>query len=244
MKLAIAQLASVKDDIQSSIYKHINWIQKAKQNEADVIFFPELSITGYEPAIAEKVALNPLDDRLYSFQELADESEIAIGVGLPARINDQVFISLLLFQKRRNARIYSKQLLHEDEIPFFSSGNKQEIYKIKNQQIAPAICYESLQASHAEMAVALGATIYVATVAKSPGGIEKAYKHYPAISSKLSIPVCMVNSVGPADNFIASGKSSVWSANGDLLGSLNSIEQGILIFDTEACSTSQISMNE
>src|SRR5690606_41051788 len=63
--------------------------------------------------------------------------------------------------------IYSKQILHSDELPYFIQGNGQVILNIKNTNIAPAICYESLQPQHSVKAIHLGAELYIASVAKS-----------------------------------------------------------------------------
>ena len=43
--------------------------------------------------------------------------------------------------------------------------------------LAPAICFESLQPEHAESAASSGADVYLASVAKSPIGVDKAYCH-------------------------------------------------------------------
>ena len=140
---------------------------------------------------------------------------------------------MLIFQPDSPRQTYSKQQLHSDEFPYFVSGDNQIILTIKNNKIAPAICYESLQTSHSDKANQLGADIYVASVAKSQNGIDKAINHYPSIAKKFSIPVLMSNCVGFFDNFQSVGKSSVWTKQGNLVGQLDDNQEGILIFDTE-----------
>jgi predicted amidohydrolase len=79
----------------------------------------------------------------------------------------------------------------------------------------------------------LGATIYVASVAKSAKGVEKAFAHYPVIAKQYAMPVLMANCVGFCDNFFSVGKSAVWTKEGKLVGELDDKREGILIFDTE-----------
>ena len=98
--------------------------------------------------------------------------------------------------------------------------------------VAPAICYESLLGAHAEAAVALGATLYVASVAKSAEGIVKGDAHYPSIARRHSLPVLMANCVGPCDDFEAVGGSAIWNARGELLARLPSSGEGALLLDT------------
>ena len=53
------------------------------------------------------------------------------------------------------------------------------------------------------------------------------------IAKKHSLPVLMSNSIGPADNGVCAGKTSVWNNQGQLIGQLDDTNEGILIFDTE-----------
>jgi predicted amidohydrolase len=140
---------------------------------------------------------------------------------------------MMIFQPNTLKQIYSKQQLHSDEITYFVSGNKQVILTIKNKKLAPAICYESLQPSHSDNANQLGAEIYIASVAKSQNGIDKAIIHYPKIAKKYSMPVLMSNCVGFCDYFQSVGKSSVWTTQGELIGQLDDKQEGLLIFDPE-----------
>lgn len=104
---------------------------------------------------------------------------------------------------------------------------------IDNKKIAPAICYESLQPKHSENANKLGAEIYLASVAKSENGANKAMVHYPQIAKRYSMPVLMSNCIGFCDNFLGAGLSAVWTKQGQLAGQLDGRNEGLLIFDTE-----------
>lgn len=233
MKIGVAQIQAIKGDIEANIETHKKWIQIAISKNADLIVFPELSLTAYEPQIAKTLATNPNDSRLNEFQQISDLNHISIGIGLPTQSENGILISMLIFQPHRKRQVYSKQLLHSDELPFFINGNKQLILTVKNKKIAPAICYESLQKQHAENVKTLGAEIYLASVAKSEKGVKKAFSHYPEIAKKFSMPILMSNSVGDCDNFLSAGQSSVWNKNGELLYSLEHDKEGLLIFNTE-----------
>ena len=129
--------------------------------------------------------------------------------------------------------LYSKQLLHSDELPFFKCGNEQIILSVEGIKVAPAICYESLQYKHIRKVSKFGADIYLASVAKSQRGIEKAFKHYPKVAQDFSMHVLMANSIGYCDNFESAGQSSIWNDKGNLLVSMNETDEGLLIFDTK-----------
>lgn len=233
MKIAVAQTRPIKGDISANIETHKKLIDLAISHKADAIFFPELSVTGYEPELVKELATKQEDKEFDDFQEISNINKITIGLGMPTREVSGIKISMIIFQPNTSRQTYSKQQLHSDEFPFFVKGEKQIILTVDNKKIAPAICYESLQTNHSENANKLGAEIYLASVAKSQNGIDKAMTHYPAIAKKFSIPVLMTNCVGYCDNFQSVGQSSVWTKQGNLAGKLNDKVEGVLIFDTE-----------
>jgi predicted amidohydrolase len=54
MKIAVAQTRPIKGDISTNIKTHKKLIDLAISYKVDTIFFPELSITGYEPELAKE----------------------------------------------------------------------------------------------------------------------------------------------------------------------------------------------
>ncbi len=233
MKIGIAQLQPVKGDIAANINKHKKLTELASLLDADALFFSELSITGYEPELAKNLATSRDDSRFDIFQQISDDQKLVIGLGVPTNTIDGINISMLIFQPHNPRQTYSKQQIHSDELPYFTPGKGQTILMIKDKCIAPAICYESLQADHSANAFRLGAQIYIASVAKSQNGFEKALVHYPAVAKKFSMPVLMSNAIGYCDNFESVGKSSVWNKDGRLVEQLPKEGEGVLIFDTE-----------
>ncbi len=238
MKICLAQIQPVKGDVEQNIHRHISFIERAVGIQAAAIFFPELSLTGYEPAIAKNLATTAHDKRFKMFQQCSEDHLITIAAGMPLLTNRGIQISMLIFQPKQKIETYAKQLLHPDEEPYFVSGDNQILINVGAVKIAPAICYESLQPQHAEKANLLGADLYVASVAKSTAGIAKGYQHYPQIAATYGMPVLMANCVGPCDNFISAGQSGVWSKQGALLGMLDEKQEGLMIFDT---STEEVS---
>lgn len=237
MKICLAQLKSTKGNVQKNIKNHIRLIKKAIKLNADLIVFPELSITGYEPELAKDLATS-IDNELFDpFQTISDNHKITIGVGMPTPYKDGVRISLLLFQPNKNRLVYSKQILHEDELSYFTAGKNQEYITIDQTEIAFGICYESLQREHFINAHNNGADIYIASVAKPNHGIEKANSYFPSIAKEFNTPVLMVNSIGFCDNFMSTGQSAVWNKNGQLLEQLDETNEGLIVYETNTETT-------
>jgi predicted amidohydrolase len=233
MKICVAQTKPIKGDISANIEAHIKLIELALTLNTDAIFFPELSLTGYEPELAKKLATNQNDTCLDIFQETSDKKNITIGLGLPTAKESIIRISMIVFQPNKTRQTYSKQQLHSDEFPYFDNGDEQLIIKTNSINIAPAICYESLQPEHSEKAFKLGANIYLASVAKPENGLEKAFNYYPTIAKQYAMPVLMANCVGYCYDLLSFGQSAVWTKEGKLVGQLDDKNEGILLFDTE-----------
>ena len=47
IKLALAQISSKRENKEENLKKMEDWIKKAKVQDADLVVFPELSLTGY-----------------------------------------------------------------------------------------------------------------------------------------------------------------------------------------------------
>jgi predicted amidohydrolase len=240
MKICVAQIKSVPGDIQLNSANHIKYVDLAVSFGADAIFFPELSLTGYEPTIAIDLAISLGDTRLNKFQNISDSSNIIIGIGAPTKHADGTCISMVIIQPHQPRRIYSKQFLHEDEKQYFVSGEKSPLLRISNQKIAIAICYEISVPAHCKNAYEKGASIYLASAAKYRSGIENTLDRLSQVADKYSMTVLLSNCIGRADGKEFAGKSSVWSDRGILLAQLGNSHEGMLILDTETQMTSEI----
>ncbi|WP_426430909.1 GNAT family N-acetyltransferase [Winogradskyella sp. HB-48] len=233
MKICIAQTLSEKGNIQKNIQNHLKFIERGITYKADLIIFPELSITNYEPQLAKALATKAEDKLFNPFQEVSDQKGIVIGVGIPTKATNGIQISLLIFQPNKERVVYSKQLLHEDELSYFVKGERQNIFTIKGKKIAFGICYETLQEAHFVNTIKNGADVYIASVAKPQNGINKANEHFPKMAKTYSTPVLMSNCVGACDDFMSVGQSAVWNAKGESVSQLDATNQGILIYDIE-----------
>ena len=233
MKIAIIQTKPVTGDVESNITDHKRWIGFAAENMCDLIVFPELSLTGYEPKIAQKIAINAKDKRLDIFKKLSDKHQITISAGIPTKTANRIHISQLLFQPDKKMKVYSKKYLHPDELSFFTPGENATNLSIHGIKIAFAICYELSVEEHLEKTMAGNPDIYVASVAKFKNDMRKAKERLSRIAKENKLTVFMSNSVGPADSGLCGGNSAIWDSDGILIKQLDNKNEGVLIFDTK-----------
>ena len=234
MRIAIAQIEAIKGNIEKNMESHIKWIKESIQNNADIVFFPELSLTGYEPDLAVSLATNQNDTRLDVMQNLSDKNEITIGIGLPTKDESDTFISMIIFQPHKKRITYSKQYLYPPEEPIFKAGKNPLVLNFETEVVSPAICYETSNKAHCEFAKQNNATIYIASVLSSINGIDAELRKLSDIAKNNNLVTFMANYVGKSGGYECAGKSSVWNEQGELIGQLGDNEEGIIIFDTKS----------
>lgn len=232
MKIGVAQTRPVTGDIQANIENHKTFIELAVSYGAEVIIFPELSLTGYEPSLAKELATDIADSRFDPFQQLSDTKQVTIGVGVPTKSPNGIHITMMLFQPGKPRQLHSKKYLHADEEPFFVSGDNLSGLIINGMSVALAICYEIAVPEHAENASICEVQLYIASVAKTVKGVEKAITRLSEIAGKYGIIVLMSNSVGMCEDGECGGRAAAWNNKGALLGELNDTSEGILILET------------
>ncbi len=234
MKIAAIQFQPKLGDVVSNVKRHIQLIELAAEHKAGLVYFPELSLTGYTPSKAKPLALELSDSRLDCIQRLSDKHGIAIGVGVPLTADLSIQIGMAWLEPDKPRTSYAKQMLYSGELPYFLAGEKQLIIHTPEKRLAPAICYESMQPKHALQAAALGADVYLASVAKHFGDIKRAMLHYPKTANIHGMFVVMSNCIGPCEGFIAGGKSAAWNTEGHLLAQMGEHSEGFVLLDTIA----------
>ena len=243
MKISVAQTRPVKGDIQQNINNHLQFIEQALSQKADIIVFPELSLTGYEPELAKDLASTQEDERLDVFQSISDNNQLTIGVGLPTRENEQLFVSMIIFQPGKERLTYSKQHLFQSEVDVFTPGQDRIYLDIDGVNVvAPTICYELSVPEHSENAHANHANVYIASVMNSVSGVDNDLHKLSTIASKYHMNTFMANYVGPSGGYDCAGKTSVWNTKGELVGQLNQNDEGLLLFNTETEEVTEITL--
>lgn len=83
---AAAQCAVRAGDISANLKLHMEFMQHARKEGVGLLLFPELSLTGYEPTLAEALAQDIDSPLLSPLRDLALEASMTTVVGLPLRL--------------------------------------------------------------------------------------------------------------------------------------------------------------
>lgn len=231
MIVSLAQVQPKYGDIAYNLASQETFIRQSAELGAEMIIFPELSITGYEPSLARELAIDTRDPRLQMFQELADQLQITIITSAPLKPTEGITISLLIYQTGTPVQVYSKQYLHADEKPYFVP-EKCEYEFESGAKIGLAICYELSVNEHVQSYLGQGLDLYIASSAKTAKGSKAAHERLSKLAAQYGIMTFFVNSIGLCDGVICAGQSSAWNHQGQSIGVLSADSEGLLIIDT------------
>lgn len=232
--IAAAQSDSVKGNIELNVQKHAAFIRAAIEAGVDVIIFPELSLTGYEPELAKELVLSPDDDRLQPLHELTQQSGITIVAGAPlASPVDKPYLGALILGAH-DSFSYAKQHLHPGEEQYFTAGDRECVLHLNGMNIGCAICADIGNPSHPKIAADNGAEIYAAGVLITANGYKKDSELLAGYAATHHMLVIMANHSAPTGNWIPAGQSAIWNQRGHLVAQAKGIEQALILAENTA----------
>ena len=229
--LAAAQSISIAGDVPANIERHLVFMRVAAQQGVQLLVFPELSLTGYEPSLAAELAIAPEDKMLAPLREMARELRMTVVVGMPIRLTPQagVLIGALVLGADGSLAVYTKQHLHAGEEVAFVAGQGGAALEWGDDRIALAVCADFSHASHPRAAAQAGATVYAAGVLISEGGYATDCVLLQGYAAEHGLLVLMANHGGPSGGWTCAGRSAIWAADGSLLAAVPGVGDALLI---------------
>src|SRR2546423_14839584 len=110
LRLALAQINVVVGDVEGNAQKITEWMDRARDANADIVTFPELALTGYPP---EDLLLKPqfIAANLQALRKLAESTVgITAVVGFVDR-QDDIFNAAAIIQEGKVIAVYHKMFL-------------------------------------------------------------------------------------------------------------------------------------
>lgn len=231
--IALAQSASKRGDIIENIEKHHQLIALAAKNDAQLIIFPELSLTGYELDLAKTLAFTTDDKRLNSLRALSEKHNMVIIVGAPILGETGLHIGAFILFPDHSVSVYTKYFLHPGEEKIFTPGSMNQPIKLGQELISIAICADISNSIHVENASKAGSTIYLASVFITDAGYEIDADILQGYARKHSLQVMMANYSGESGGYKSAGRSAVWSDSGSLITQCKGAGEELIIATKE-----------
>lgn len=232
MKLALAQINTRLGDVKANLQTHLAQIDQANQAGAQLVVFPELSLTGYAlQDLASAVACRP-DQHDPIFKELlAASAGIDMVVGFVEEdIRNRFFISSAYLSQGQVVHVHRKVYLPTyglfDEGRFFAWGDRIAAFNTRFGRMGILICEDFWHISPPYLLWLDGADLFLLT-SSSPGRglntepqlstahwVESINRAYASIFTSF---VVHCNRVGYEDGLHFWGGSTVFDPDGELV---------------------------
>ncbi len=153
LTLALAQINTVLGDVDANLEKHLALARQARQQGADLVLFPELSLTGYVlQDLAPSVARRPEPDDATFRHLLKASGEIDILVGfVEAERRHRFYIASAYLSRGAVVHVHRKVYLPTyglfDEGRFFAWGDKVRAFDTRFGRCGVLICEDFWHAS-------------------------------------------------------------------------------------------------
>lgn len=146
INIALAQFAARLGDVQTNLERHLDFARQAHQSGADLLLFPELSLTGYAlqdltPTVScHATADDPVFSRLL---QASRDLDLVVGFVEEDRRN-RFYIASAYLSKGEVLHIHHKIYLPTygmfDESRFFAPGNAARAFETRFGRVGMLIC--------------------------------------------------------------------------------------------------------
>ena len=238
IRVAAAQVNTTVGDIDGNSQLIEKWIKLAQLQQAELIAFPELTITGYPP---EDLVLydNFIEANKTALRHIATKvKDIVALVGFVDSENGKLFNSAAVLHQGKIVTTYRKIHLPNygvfDERRYFTPGDECPVISIRGIKIGINICEDIWEPiGPSEVQRKAGAQIII-NLNSSPYQLGK-HRHREEIVSDLSrrnnIYTLYTNQIGGQDELVFDGGSMLFDPDGKLLGNSPRFEESLLVAD-------------
>ncbi len=230
--LALAQISTHLGDIPANLEKHLALIEKARSQGAELLVFPELSLTGYVlQDLVPSMAHHPVPEDPVFAPLLKASQDIDLMVGfVDEDRRNRFFIAAAYLSKGEVLHVHHKVYLPTyglfDEGRFFAWGDQVRAFDTRFGRVGMLICEDFWHASPPYLLWLDGADLFL-FISASPGRglstssdlesvrwVERINQGY---SSLFTAYVAHTNKVGFEDGLSFWGGAHVFDPNGEQL---------------------------
>jgi NAD+ synthase/NAD+ synthase (glutamine-hydrolysing) len=255
MRIALGQINPTVGDIAANVAICVRFARAAAGRGAELIVFPELSLTGYPPRdLVEKRGF--IEQSEAAVNQLAAETRdlpLAIVAGYVGRSNSatgkQATNCAAVIRSGgvllRQIKILLPTYDVFDESRNFVPGEQQSLWKTDRENIALTICEDAWNDKHfwthqlyprdpVDELMQRGGSMLI-SINASPFHLDKRplrHEMFRALALRHNVPVVVVNQVGGNDQVVFDGSSFVMDAQGNVIASGASFREDLVIADT------------
>lgn len=248
MTIALAQINTCLGNVEKNLEKHLALVKEAQSGGADLLVFPELSLTGYAiQDLAPGVAHRPNDDDPIFRPLLEASQKLDLVAGFVEEdVRNRFFISSAYLSRGQVVHVHRKVYLPTyglfDEGRFFAWGDTIQAFDTRFGRVGMLICEDFWHASPPYLLWLDGADLFL-HMSASPGRgltasdqletarwvdhINRAY------ASLFTAFVAHTNRVGYEDGLTFWGGAAMYDPNGEVVGKGPALEEALTLTEID-----------
>ncbi|MDQ3719187.1 MAG: NAD+ synthase, partial [Actinomycetota bacterium] len=235
LRVALAQINPTVGDIAGNARLIAERTAQAREEEASIVVFPELALTGYPP---EDLLLKThfLDAVGHALEDLAAQTRgIVAAVGFPERADDVYNAAALLADGEVKA-VYRKMYLPNygvfDEQRYFQNGQHPAVFECNGVTVGVTVCDDIWEPGPPATTESLAGAQVIVNLSASPYHAGKGFQRERMLAQRARDNLCAVafcNLVGGQDELVFDGHSLVLDWNGDVLARAPQFEESLIV---------------
>ncbi|MBW6474659.1 MAG: hypothetical protein K0B14_16145 [Anaerolineaceae bacterium] len=247
-KLALAQINTVLGNVQANLAKHLELVEQALAQGADLLVFPELSMTGYLlQDMVPQVAMRPnAQDAVFSkLLQASQKIDLVVGFVQEDERN-RFYIASAYLSGGEVVHVHQKIYLPTyglfDEGRFFAWGDSVRAFDTRFGRFGMLVCEDFWHASVPYLLWQDGADVLIFSSASPGRGLSdepqvdsaRWVDHINrAYASMFTTFVAHTNRVGHEDGLHFWGGAMVYDPNGDVLARAPQNEETLLFCEID-----------
>jgi len=241
-KIALVQCDARLGDLEHNLAKHVERIEQARAAGAELIVFPELSLTGYllqdmVPDVSRSVD-DPCWERLAA---AAGDAEICVGAVEESRTHAQYIASFHLDAsgvRNVHRKVYLACYGLFDEARYVGSGSRVQAIDSRLGRIGICICEDAWHPSMLTTLLLDGAQLVVVQTASPvrdfregdlPQNAHTWMDTLRTYARLFGVYIAFCNRVGSEDGLVFWGHSLLYGPDGEVVASAPSWEEALLV---------------
>lgn len=241
IRIAQAQINTTVGDFSANIAKIIDLIEKARNQDTDIITFPELTVCGYPP---EDLLLKRqfLQDNIKAIEHIKQQTkDIAVVVGYADSCNGDVYNAAAIIQNKKLVTTYHKVELPNygpfDEKRYFKSGLRSLVFEMDRIFFTVTICEDIwIEGGISELFAGKSMADIILNISASPFHMDKVgirLRIVDRFARNTNAFVCFNNLVGGQDELVFDGGSFVMNPQGKVIARAKRFKEDLLITDIQ-----------
>src|SRR3954452_17351848 len=239
LRLALSQMNARVGDLEGNAEKIKTALRDAREAAAQLVVFPELTITGYPPEdlLLKEHFLRDVRDTL---DEVAAEAHGLVAlIGFPERAED-VYNALAVCADGEVQAIYRKVRLPNygvfDEVRYFQTGRGGALIEVDGHKVGLTICEDVWVPGSPLFEEALAGATLVVNASASPYHRGKGVDREAMLAQRARDNLCAVAFcalVGGQDELVFDGHSCVIDHAGRTIARAAQVAEELLLCDVD-----------